>query len=125
VLPVAASEATVRTVYLFEGDELLLGPTRVGASTGALVRVDEPVPVRAGPSGASVLVLQGVPIGEPVVQHGPFVMNDRQGIVQAFEDYRRTGFGGWPWTADDPVHPGVEGRFARRPDGALELAPAG
>ena len=59
-----------------------------------------------------------------VLYDGPFVLNDREGIVQAFDDYQRTGFGGWPWTADDPVHPRIDGRFARRPDGAVELAPA-
>jgi redox-sensitive bicupin YhaK (pirin superfamily) len=124
VLPPAASADTVRTLYLFEGDELHLGPTRLGPSTGALVVPDEELPVRAGGSGAAVLVLQGRPIGEPVVQYGPFVMNDKQGIAKAFDDYQRTGFGGWPWTADDPVHPRIDGRFARRPDGAVELAPA-
>jgi quercetin 2,3-dioxygenase len=63
------------------------------------------------------LVLQGRPIGEPVVQHGPFVMNDREGIEQAFADYRETGFGGWLWPTDDPVHAREEGRFARDPAG--------
>jgi hypothetical protein len=55
-----------------------------------------------------------------VVQHGPFVMNDRAGIEQAFLDYQRTGFGGWPWPTDDPVHPREAGRFARRPHGTDE-----
>ena len=75
---------------------------------------------RAGDAGAEVLMLQGVPIGEPVAQHGPFVMNDQAGIIQAFEDYQRTGFGGWPFDRDDPVHPREQGRFARHADGQVE-----
>ena len=44
---------------------------------------------------------------------------DYDGAEQAFADYRRTGFGGWPWPVDDPVH-GHEGRFARHADGRTE-----
>jgi hypothetical protein len=85
-----------------------------------VVHPDEPVGVAAGPEGAEVLVLQGRPIGEPVAQYGPFVMNDRAGIEQAISDYQATGFGGWPWPTDDPVQPREAGRFARHADGRLE-----
>lgn len=65
-------------------------------------------------------MLQARPIGEPVAQYGPFVMNTQAEIHQAFADYRRTEFGGWPWGPSDPVHPRTQGRFARHADGRVE-----
>jgi hypothetical protein len=85
------------------------------------VQADQPVVVTAtGGAPAEVLVLQGRPIGEPVAQHGPFVMNHRHELDQAFADYRRTRFGGWPFDRDDPVHPADRDRFARHADGRVD-----
>jgi hypothetical protein len=47
-------------------------------------------------------------------------MNTAQEIQQAFLDFRRTQFGGWPWPKDDPTHGKTEGRFARHADGRIE-----
>jgi hypothetical protein len=80
--------------------------------------------LQAGNAACEILVLQGRPIAEPVAQYGPFVMNTRAEIEQAFADYRRTAFGGWPWDRPDPVHPVAQGRFARRPDGSVEEPPS-
>ena len=118
-LPTTTHPGMVRTMYVFAG-EVLIGDRALPAPVGAVLRSDTPVEVTAGVGGAEVLVLQGRPIGEPVAQYGPFVMNDRAGIEQAFDDYRRTGFGGWPWPTDDPVHPRGAGRFAVHPDGHAE-----
>ena len=86
----------------------------------AQLRPDSDVVIRNRNEEAEFLLLQGKPIGEPVVQYGPFVMNSRAEIQQAFEDYQRTGFGGWPWPADDPVFPRSQGRYARHANGRIE-----
>ena len=117
-LPAAAGPDTVRVLYVFEGASRI-GEHDLVASTGAQLRVDDAVAVEAGPGGAEMLVLQGRPIGEPVAQYGPFVMNDDAGIRQALADYRATEFGGWPWPVDDPVHERSAERFARDPSGRL------
>jgi quercetin 2,3-dioxygenase len=110
----------VRTVYFFEGDNVAIGTHQIGASTGAVVRSDADVEVRAGETAVEFLVLQGRPISEPVAQYGPFVMNTQAEIEQAFTDYQSTGFGGWPWDADGPVHGSDPVRFARHPSGLVE-----
>jgi quercetin 2,3-dioxygenase len=118
-LPPTTAQSTVRTLYVFEGS-VSVGGRDLEASTGAVLRTEEPVGLTGGPYGAEALVLQGRPIGEPVAQYGPFVMNDEAGINKALADYQQTGFGGWPWPTDDPVHPRTTGRFARHADGHVE-----
>ncbi len=118
-IPAAAGADTQRVLYVFGGEGVDIDGTVVDASTAAVVDASADVPVRA-PAGAEILMLQGRPLAEPVAQYGPFVMNTRAEIQQAFDDYQRTQFGGWPWDRDDPVH-GLDGaRFARRPDGETE-----
>jgi quercetin 2,3-dioxygenase len=118
-VPAASSAAVARVLYVYEGS-LRVGGTGVDAPTGVVVRADAVAPIEAGPGGAQVVMLQGRPIGEPVAQYGPFVMNEQREIAQAFDEYRRTGFGSWPWSRDDPVHEGTSGRFARHADGREE-----
>ena len=79
--------------------------------------------IEANDERVRVLVLQGKPIAEPVAQHGPFVMNTTEEIYQAFSDYRRTEFGGWPWGPSDIVHPREQGRFAKMSDGREIIPP--
>ncbi len=119
VVPPAATDGTARVLYVYAGT-LTVGGQRVDVPTGVVVRADTPAPVTAGNDTTEVLLLQGRPIGEPVAQYGPFVMNEESEIAEAFADYRRTGFGGWPWSRDDPVHAGAPGRFARHADGREE-----
>ena len=119
-LPKAKGPQTVRTLYFFAGPSLSIGGEVLCAHAGAVVKSDEDLVLEAPEGDVEILLLQGRPIGEPVVQHGPFVMNKRDEIQRAMDDYRRTRFGGWPWPSEDPVHPRDAGRFAKHADGRVE-----
>jgi redox-sensitive bicupin YhaK (pirin superfamily) len=119
-LPAAAGPHTARVLYVFEGESVRIAGTEVGNDTGVAVDASVPIELVAGPAEVDVLVLQGRPLGEPVARYGPFVMTTEAEIEQAFEDYRTTGFGGWPWPDDAPTHGATSGRFARHVDGHEE-----
>jgi quercetin 2,3-dioxygenase len=117
-LPPARSAETVRTLYAFEGNGLRVADRDFDNATGMLLQADVAVPLVAGDEPVECLLLQARPIGEPVAQYGPFVMNTEAEIEEAFADYRRTQFGGWPWPVDDPTHGPDRERFARVPEPA-------
>jgi redox-sensitive bicupin YhaK (pirin superfamily) len=116
----AAQRGSHRNLYYFLGDTLGIGEQTVPRGSMITLQPDVDVPIRNGPADSELLLLQGRPIGEPIAQYGPFVMNTRAEIQQAFADYQRTGFGGWPWPADDPVFSKEQGRYARHADGHVE-----
>jgi hypothetical protein len=118
----AARAGTNRVLYYFAGQGVIVGGKALAQPCGVQLRADVEVELRAGAAEVELLLLAGRPIGEPVVQHGPFVMNTAQEIQRAFADYQRTRFGGWPWASDDPVHPREAGRFAKHADGRVEHA---
>jgi hypothetical protein len=74
-------------VYVFEGSARL-GGDDLARHTLAVLGSGDAVEVTAGATGARFILVAGRPIGEPVVQYGPFVMNTREEIEQAFADYR-------------------------------------
>lgn len=116
----AAGVGTNRTLYFFKGASLRVAGQPIDPMNAIAVADARDIPLEAGPDGCELLLLQGRPIGEPVAQYGPFVMNTQAEIQQAFSDYRRTQFGGWPWPKDDPVSPRAQARFARHIDGRIE-----
>jgi redox-sensitive bicupin YhaK (pirin superfamily) len=81
-------------VYVYRG-ALAIGDAGVPAqrmailknaadSDGVLLRATEP---------ARALLIAGMPLGEPIAQHGPFVMNTREELFQAVQDYQAGKFG--------------------------------
>lgn len=117
-----ARPGTNRTLFFFRGQGLRIGAKSIPANHAITLRAEAEVSIENGAAESELLLLQGRPIGEPVVQYGPFVMNSPAEIQQAFADYRRTQFGGWPWAENDPVHSRGDGRFARHADGRIERA---
>ena len=108
-----------RSLYAFAGQGLKVAG-RPASGQRLRLRAELPALLEAGSEPAELLLLQGRPIGEPVAQHGPFVMNTRAELATAFRDFQETGFGGWPWPSDAPVHPRGRGRFAVHAEGATE-----
>jgi quercetin 2,3-dioxygenase len=78
-------------VYLYEGSAGLKtdnGSEELARSSAHILSEGDRIELRAGAEGARVLLIAGRPIGEPVVQYGPFVMNSREEIEQTLKDYR-------------------------------------
>lgn len=74
-------------VYVFEGSARLAGEA-LTQHTLAVLGSGDTVEIAAGEAGARFILVAGRPLGEPVVQYGPFVMNSREEIEQAVADYR-------------------------------------
>jgi len=116
----AASDGTRRMLYFFKGASLGVARQTITDHAALELRCTRDLELVNGPQDSELLVLQGRPIAEPVAQYGPFVMNTQAEIHQAFADYRRTEFGGWPWPDNAPVHGKEIRRFATHADGQSE-----
>jgi len=117
----AASPEINRSLYFYRGSKIQMAGVEVKSYHSVELLAEEPIDLENGDETAYLLLLQGKPINEPVVQHGPFVMNTAAEIQQAFYDYRNTQFGGWPWDRSDNVHPRERGRFAKYDDGREDV----
>jgi quercetin 2,3-dioxygenase len=115
----AASPGTQRWLYAFRGPALGIGGRSIPPAHVVDLEPDVVVPIENGDRDTELLLLQGRPIAEPIVKHGPFVMNTRDEIRDTVIEYQRTQFGGWSWSTREPVH-GSEARFARHANGRIE-----
>ena len=78
-------------VYVFRGSAKV-DDTNVPEHTLALLGDGEAVRLEGGEAGGRMLLLAAKPIGEPVARYGPFVMNTREEIMQAFKDFQEGRF---------------------------------
>ncbi|GLK88139.1 pirin family protein [Pseudomonas turukhanskensis] len=73
-------------LYVYDGSLQVDGRT---VEAGRLVRLSDQGELHLGSEqGANVLLVAGKPLGEPIVQYGPFVMNTREEVEQALRDFR-------------------------------------
>jgi len=118
-LPGAPADVN-RMLHCFEGSDARIAATSFAKDNGVRLRPEVTTILENHGTPAEFLLLQGQPIGAPVFQMGPFVMNSAEELRQAVDDYRRTEFGGWPWSTRSPVHARTDGRFAIHADGRVE-----
>lgn len=93
----APAEMTTQMVYVYQGSGTFNGE-RVEGNHLAIFKGKGPLEAIAERKGLGFLWLAGQPIGESVIQHGPFVMNTRQQIQQCFEEYQQGKIGPKPIT---------------------------
>jgi redox-sensitive bicupin YhaK (pirin superfamily) len=110
-----------RSIYFYKGSKLNINGTEINAESIIHVNPESEIHFENGDSEAYLLILQGKPLNEPVAQYGPFVMNTSAEIQEAFDEYRRTQFGGWPWPETEQTHSRDKGRFALYADGTVEV----
>lgn len=81
-------------IYVYRG-QVRVGDTIVAEQTMGLLEnnPDSDGLILHAEGPAKVLLIAGKPLNEPIAQHGPFVMNNRQQIIQAFEDFQAGLFG--------------------------------
>ncbi len=121
-LPKASGNVN-RSLYFYSGASIQIAEKNFTSYQAVELHADEDAVLKNGDKETYLLLLQGRPICEPVVRHGPFVMNTQGEIQQAMTEYRQTQFGGWPWATYEHVHPREKSRFAKYPDGKEEVKP--
>ena len=117
ILP-KTDKGTKRSLYFYKGSEVYAEDFTIPENHQIILKPEEDLLVKNSNETAYLLLLQGKPINEPVVQQGPFVTNSVGEIKQAIMDFQQNEFGGWPWSSYDNVHSKDIGRFAIFPDGS-------
>jgi redox-sensitive bicupin YhaK (pirin superfamily) len=114
-----ASPKVNRRLYFYKGMSIKVAGHLLQPYQFAQLDPAAQVSMTNGSEEGYLLILQGKPINEPVVQYGPFVMNSEEEIQRTYQEFRRSQFGGWPWPTPAHVHAREHGRFAKYADGTV------
>lgn len=115
-LPKGAAGAN-RSLYFYKGESIEAEGFDIPEMHHIKAEASEEFIINNSSQKAQFLLLEGKPIGEPVVKHGPFVGNSRKDIEDAFMRFQQDQFGGWPWPSYEHTHEAERHRFAKYPDG--------
>ncbi len=116
------SKTMNRNLYLYRGDKgIQIEDQWIHPKSQIKLVPEDSVVINNGEDEAYLLLLEGEPINENVVQYGPFVMNSMDEVQTAYRDYQVNQFGGWPWNRPDPIHNKTGKRFAKYVDGRIEV----
>ncbi|MFC0179845.1 pirin family protein [Thorsellia kenyensis] len=114
-LPKAHNLHALRSLYFYMGNSVKIGDVVIDKPMKiSLDSSFDQLPIIAIDGEVKLLLLQGVPLYEPIVQHGPFVALTKDRLYEKINEYRRTEFGGWTLPTSAPVHGEITKRFAKR-----------
>ena len=75
-------------LYFYEGEQITIAGETIPKYHEIRVDPTHDLTIVNPDHESQILMLQGRPIGEPVIQYGPFVMNTKAEILQAFDDFK-------------------------------------
>lgn len=115
------SETLNRAIYQYSGGKLDVADDTLDNREYMFLSAEDATNVSNNSREvAKLLLLESEPINEPILPYGPFVMTTKEEIQQAYDDYKATEFGGWPFDEKEVVHEKNQDRFAEYPDGTID-----
>lgn len=85
----SVSNTLNRNLYFYEGESIEIDRETISSSNRVKLVGDQEVNIVNGAKESYLLVLEGEPINEPIAQYGPYVMNTKEEIHQAINDFQK------------------------------------
>lgn len=108
------SETLNRNLYFFEGEQVNVDGETLSGKRSLKLKGDADFVIQGAGTLARLLLLEAEPIGEPIINDGPMIMNTMDEVLQGYRDYWETHYGEWEWDTKDPVHEKETPRMSSR-----------